>query len=156
MATVEIKNFTRRPVPRFAYTTIAASVLPSWDISLVFVGPVRAQKLNQQLRKKSYIPNVLSYELGSESGEIFICLEEATKQAPAHSMSERTFVLFLFIHALLHLKGWAHSATMEQWERKLVAQFASAPARSKHVTANSDRHRHRHLPSKGSSRRGTR
>lgn len=124
MATVAITNLTRRPVPRFAYAKIAAAVLPGWDISLVFVGPTRAQKLNVQLRKKSYIPNVLSYAVGEKNGEVFICLEEAARQAPAHDMSSRIFVLYLFIHALLHLKGWPHGATMEQWERKLLARFA--------------------------------
>lgn len=123
MAKVETTNLTRRSVPRFAYTKLAAAVLPDWDISLVFVGPKKAQELNMQLRKKSYTPNVLSYALGEKSGEIFICLAEAAKQAPAHDMSERKFVLFLFIHGLLHLKGWAHGGTMEQCERKLLAQF---------------------------------
>jgi len=121
---VEIKNLTRRPSPRFAYTKLAASVLPDWDISLVFVGPKKAQDLNIQLRNKSYTPNVLSYALGEKSGEIFICLAEAAKQAPAHSMHDREFVLFLFIHGLLHLKGWAHGGTMERCERKLLSQFS--------------------------------
>lgn len=125
MAQVEITNLTRRPAPRFAYTKLAATVLPLWDISLVFVGPKKAQELNQQLRGKSYTPNVLSYALGEKSGEIFICLAEAAKQAPAHDMSERTFVLYLFIHGLLHLKGWAHGGTMEACERKLLSQFGT-------------------------------
>ena len=124
MAKVEVTNLTRRSVPRFAYTAIAATVLPHWNISLVFVGPKKAQELNVQLRKKSYIPNVLSYALGEESGEIFICLAEADKQAPAHNLSGRIFVLYLFIHAVLHLKGWAHGGTMERCERKLLKQFS--------------------------------
>lgn len=124
MTKVEIQNLTRRPVPRFAYTKLADTVLPGWDISLVFVGPKKAQELNVQLRKKSYIPNVLSYELGEKSGEIFICFAEAKKQAPLHDMSERSFVLYLFIHGLLHLKGWAHGGTMERCERKLLSQFS--------------------------------
>lgn len=124
MASVAITNFTRRPVPRFAYAKVAAAVLPGWDISLVFVGAARAQKLNMQLRKKSYVPNVLSYAVGEKNGEVFICLEEAERQAPAHGMSAGVFILYLFIHALLHLKGWPHGATMERWERKLLARFA--------------------------------
>ncbi|MFZ2167369.1 MAG: rRNA maturation RNase YbeY [Minisyncoccia bacterium] len=124
MASVEIKNLTRRSVPRFAYTTIAKSVLPDWDLSLVFVGPKKAQELNEQLRKKSYTPNVLSYAVGKKNGEVFICLAEAAKQATSHDMSERKFVLYLFIHALLHLKGWAHGATMEKCERTLLTKFS--------------------------------
>ena len=124
MTKVEIKNLTRRSVPRFAYTTVAGTVLTNWEISLVFVGPKKAQELNVQLRGKSYTPNVLSYALGEKSGEIFICLAEAKKQAPAHDMNESKFVLFLFIHGLLHLKGWAHGGTMERCERKLLSQFS--------------------------------
>jgi len=123
MATVETTNLTRRVAPRFAYTKLTEEVLPGWDISLVFTGPKKAQELNMQLRKKSYTPNVLSYALGKKSGEIFICLAEAAKQAPLHDMTERTFVLFLFIHGLLHLKGMPHGSTMERCERKLLAQF---------------------------------
>ncbi len=124
MARVEITNLTRRSVPRFAYTAVASEVLPDWEISLVFIGPKKAQELNEQLRGKSYTPNVLSYEVGDKSGEIFICLNEAAKQAPAHEMNEREFILFLFIHGLLHLKGWAHGGTMERCEQKLLIRFS--------------------------------
>ncbi|HUX80740.1 MAG TPA: rRNA maturation RNase YbeY [Candidatus Paceibacterota bacterium] len=156
MARVEIQNLTRRPVPRFAYTTVAETVLPDWEVSLVFVGAKKATELNTQLRGKTYTPNVLSYALGKQSGEIFICLQEAERQAPAYDMNSKEFVLFLFIHGLLHLKGWAHSGTMERCEQTLMAQFAKRTAHSSYGTANSNRDRHRHLPSKSGSRRGTR
>ncbi len=136
---VDIQNLTRRPAPRIAFTRVAESALPGWEISLVFVGPTRARELNLQLRQKTYTPNVLSYALGDKHGEIFICLHEAAKQAPAHEMSERQFVLYLFIHALMHLKGMAHGATMERCERKILAQF-SASHPSLHGATHSDRH----------------
>ena len=126
MASVDTQNFTRRSVPRFAYARVAEEVLPGWDISLAFVGPAKARALNKQLRNKDYTPNVLSYEAGKKNGEIIICLSEAAKQAPAHSMNERTFVLYLFIHGLLHIKGWAHGARMEVCERKLVAKYGAS------------------------------
>lgn len=156
-SSVEITNLTRRSVPRFAYTTVAAAVLPGWDVSLVFVGPKKAQELNQQLRKKSYTPNVLSYAPGQTSGEIFICLQEAERQAPSHAMEARVFVLYLFIHGLLHLKGWAHGSTMERCEQKLVKRFSAPRVRAlTHGTKNSDRDRHRDVPSEGGGRRGSR
>ncbi|MFZ3043901.1 MAG: rRNA maturation RNase YbeY [Minisyncoccia bacterium] len=138
---VEIKNLTRRSVPRFAYAAVAAHVLPGWEVSLVFVGPAKARALNEQLRGKDYIPNVLSYAAGKKNGEIFICLSEAAKQAPEHSLSEREFVLYLFIHGLLHLKGWAHGARMERSERKLLAQFAKHTVRT-HPNETKNRNRH--------------
>lgn len=97
--------------------------LPGWELSLVFVGESRAQQLNLQLRNKSYVPNVLSYETGEKSGEILICLSVAKKQAPSYDLSYKDFVALLFIHGMLHLKGQAHGATMEKQERALLARF---------------------------------
>jgi probable rRNA maturation factor len=151
MSALEIHNETRRVLPsRLLFTKIAKEVLPGWEISLVFVGSVKAKKLNEKLRDKLYVPNVLSYTVGEKSGEIIICPQEAEKQAPSYGLSSERFVLFLFIHGLLHIKGWAHGGTMEKWEQKLLAKFAPV----KHGTENSHRHRHRDLPSKsGSGRR---
>jgi len=126
MTNVSIRNLTRRSAPRFAYSAVASEVLTDWNISLAFVGPKKALELNKQLRKASYIPNVLSYEVGNKSGEIIICLHEADKKAQKHLMDTRTFVLYLFIHGLLHLKGMAHSGIMERCEKKLVAKFATS------------------------------
>ncbi len=158
MTSVSVKNLTRRKrVPRFAYTEIAATTLPGWEISLAFVGSHQARALNERLRGKSYTPNVLSYTLDSRSGEIIICLAEAEKQAPAHGMSRRIFVLYLFIHGLLHLKGWAHGGTMEKCERKLLAKFAKGAVHPlSNETTHRNRNRHRHVPSKNGRRRGAR
>lgn len=129
---------TRREAPRFAYTDIAKAVIPGWDVSLVFVGPKQAQELNVRLRGKTYTPNVLSYALGEKSGEIFICPHEAAKQAPLHDMNEHEFVLYLFIHGLLHLKGMAHGGTMEACEQKFLARFTKRTLA--HGAENSDRY----------------
>ena len=126
MAGVEISNLTRREAPRFAYSDVAKAVIPGWDVSLVFVGPKKAQELNIRLRGKTYTPNVLSYAIGEKSGEIFICLHEAAKQAPLHSMDAPTFVLYLFIHGLLHLKGLPHGTAMEAAEQKYLKRFSTA------------------------------
>jgi probable rRNA maturation factor len=160
MPGVSIKNFTRRTssVTGLPFAKVAKTVLPSWDISLVFVGPAKARALNVKLRGKTYVPNVLSYTLDAKNGEIIICLAEAKKQASTYDMTERQFVLYLFIHGLLHLKGWAHGVTMEQCERKLLAKFAKGSASPlPNVTTHRNRNRHRHLPSKnGRGRRSRR
>jgi rRNA maturation RNase YbeY len=126
MSTVDIRNFTRRKAPAFPYQDIASAVLPGWDISLVFAGERRAQTLNKVLRKKTYIPNVLSYESGKKSGEIIICLEIAKRQAQSYGVSYKDFVAFLFIHGLLHLKGVPHGTTMEAYESKFLKRFTGA------------------------------
>ena len=124
---VSIRQFTRRTPPRHAYEKIAQAALPGWDISLVFVGETRAKQLNQSLRKKSYVPNVLSYETSSSprdrSGEIIICLTVAERQAPDYDLSYAKYVAYLFIHGLAHLKGYPHGTTMERYEGTLMSRF---------------------------------
>lgn len=139
MATVDIRNFTRGPVPRFAYGKALALALPGWEISLVFAGEKRAKHLNEVLRKKNYVPNVLSYESGNRSGEIIICPSIARKEAPEHGMTYTAFVGFLFIHGLLHLAGRRHGPTMEHQERAILARLIDIPS-----TAHEATHRHRH------------
>jgi rRNA maturation RNase YbeY len=154
---VEVRNFTRRPAPRLPFEAVAKAVLPAWDVSLAFMGARRARALNIRLRGKSYVPNVLSYATGSRSGEIIVCLEEARKQAPRYGMSEAVFVLYLFIHGTIHLKGGVHGATMERSERKLLARFAkSLPRAFTHEPKDRHRNRHRHLPGEDGRRRRAR
>lgn len=120
---IDIRNMSRTVLPKHPYERIADAVLPGWDVSLVFVGEIRAQRLNKALRKKDYVPNVLSYETGTKSGEILICLQVAKRQAPEYDMEYKEFVAYLFIHGLTHLKGQAHGTTMERYERAMLARF---------------------------------
>jgi probable rRNA maturation factor len=136
MATLDTRNMTRRPAPRFPYEKALAAVLPGWDISLVFAGSTRAKSLNEKLRGKEYVPNVLSYESGKKSGEVIICLEVAKRQAPLYELSYPDFTGYLFIHALMHLKGYPHGPTMEKKERALLARFVTVPTNSLNASTN--------------------
>lgn len=116
---------TVRSYPRLPYTEIKEAILgKKYELSLVFVGKDRAQKLNDTYRNKTYIPNVLSFPLDKQTGEIVITPEVAKKEAKRFEMTPRGYVGFLFIHGLLHLKGYRHGATMEQAEKKYVKKFA--------------------------------
>lgn len=138
MSNLDIRNFTRRSVPVFAYQKALEAILPAWDISLVFAGEARAKSLNQSLRNKDYIPNVLSYESGKKSGEIVICLNVAERQAPSYGLSYKHMTGYLFIHALLHLKGMPHGATMDKRERELLSRFINVVP--PHGPKDSNRH----------------
>lgn len=140
-STLDIRNFTKSPVPRFPFKDALETALPGWEMSLAFAGKTRAQKMNMMLRGKDYVPNVLSYVAGEKSGEIVICLEVAKKQAPEYAMTYPEFVGFLFIHGCLHLKGELHGATMERKERLLLRRFISpSRKRSSNVPTNRNRH----------------
>lgn len=142
---------TRRSAPRFAYQQALDKALPGWEVSLVFVGTTRAKSLNQSLRNKSYVPNVLSYVSGKKSGEVVICLEVAKKQAASYELSYADFTGYLFIHALMHLKGERHGTTMEVKERELMSRFISSSRTSNNGPTN--RHRNRYRNSSDESRR---
>ncbi len=138
-STLETRNFTRGPIPRFPFAKAMSHVLPGWDISLVFAGEARAKHLNEVLRSKDYVPNVLSYALGPKSGEIIICPTIARKQAPEYGLSYTAFTGFLFIHGLLHLAGTRHGTTMERQERAILARLIDIPS-TKHESTHRNRH----------------
>lgn len=143
-SSLDIRNFTRSPHPAFPYQEALSEILPGWDMSLAFAGRDRAQSMNIRLRGKDYVPNVLSYEAGTKSGEIVICLDVAKKEAAAYGMTYRQFVGFLFIHGCFHLKGERHGATMDRKERSMLERFTrplkNSPKGSPHVPKNNHRH----------------
>lgn len=113
--------------PNFPYREIKEAILgKKYELSLAFVGTKRAQKLNISYRQKTYVPNVLSFPLDEEHGEIYICPEIAYPEAKDFNLSKEGYIAFLFIHGLLHLKGHDHGDTMESLERRYVKKFAIA------------------------------
>ena len=94
-----------------------------YDLSLVFVSPKESQKINLATRAKDNPTNVLSFPLSETSGEIFIDPKTSAKDAPNFDMTPSKFILFLVIHAMLHLKGYEHGSTMEKQEKKFLKIF---------------------------------
>ncbi|MEK7176882.1 MAG: rRNA maturation RNase YbeY [Patescibacteria group bacterium] len=106
----------------------------SFELSLVFVDSSFSRRLNRKYRGKNKPANILSFPLSKKSGEIFIDLVTAKKDAKKFQMSFKDFVTLLFIHGLLHLKGMRHGDTMERREKKLL-----------HGASNLGRYRHRNF-----------
>jgi probable rRNA maturation factor len=106
------------------YETIKDAILgKSYTLSLAFVGSKRAQALNISYRQKDYVPNVLSFPLDAHTGEIFICPEVARKQAKDFNLSVEGYIVYLFIHGCVHLKGYDHGDTMDKLEQKFLKKF---------------------------------
>lgn len=95
-------------------------------LSLVAIGDKRARTLNERYRGKTYIPNVLAFPLSKDMGEIFLNLREARREHQKRGESYEYFVALLVVHAMLHLKGYAHGSTMERKERALLSAFGIA------------------------------
>jgi len=117
-------SHSARTFPTLPYEEMKDAILgKKYTLSLTFIGKVRAQSLNQKYRNATYVPNVLSFPLSENAGEIYIAPSVAEKEAHKFSLSPKGYVGYLFIHGLLHLKGYPHGATMERAEKKFVSKF---------------------------------
>ena len=128
MLSLAVNNQTRRNVPDIPFSVIVKKVLNRrvrYDLSLVFVTPAKARALNRTYRRKSYEANVLSFLLSENSGEIFINLSLAEREAKKFDESYRDHIAHLLIHGLLHLKGMAHGSKMEKEEKNFLHYFTN-------------------------------
>ncbi len=109
----------RGKVPRIQFEKIAQKILGgTYSLSLVLCGDTLGRRLNAQYRKKTYKPNVLSFPLSKQEGEIFLNVRKAEREARAEGISSARRIAFLFIHACLHLKGLDHGNTMDALEQR--------------------------------------
>lgn len=121
---VSVINKTKSTLPGVPFGKIKDAALgKSYSLSVVFIGNKRSRRLNFDYRKKNKPTNILSFPLDKESGEIFITLPVAEKEAKKFDRKLDNFIAFLFIHGLMHLKGMSHGSTMEKAEKKLREKF---------------------------------
>ena len=104
-----IRNLTRLKLPRICWRKIKNKILSRrFDLSLVFVGDRKMSSLNYKYTSRNKPTNVLAFPLDKYSGEIFIDLPLAYREADEFGKTRRAHLFFLYIHAILHLKGFKH------------------------------------------------
>jgi rRNA maturation RNase YbeY len=110
-------NKTKGRLPSLPFVRMKEEILgKGYDLSLVFLDDKESRELNKESRGKEYVPNVLSFPLDRNSGEIFINPKEAKRQSKEFGRSTENMIGFLFIHGLCHLKGMTHGSKMERTE----------------------------------------
>lgn len=122
----EVTNTTKqRPYSQEAdFAAIKNAILgKTYDLSLAFVGERRARALNYAHRKKTYVPNVLSFPLDDVSGELFITPTRVTKEAASFEMTPAQYERYLFIHGCIHLTGLDHGDEMSKAEARFCKRF---------------------------------
>lgn len=120
----DIKTTIRGPVPRIPFERMARDVLgPAYQLSLVLCADTLARRINQQYRKKSYAPNVLSFEFSAHEGEIFLNLRKAAREARQYGTTLTRRAALLYVHGLFHLKGMPHGDAMETAEQRVLRKF---------------------------------
>jgi probable rRNA maturation factor len=114
-----INNKTKGKLPSLPFVQLKEKILgQKYDLSLTFISKKEIHSINKKYRKVDSPTDILSFPLNKDSGEIFICQEIAKKKAPAFERKYDNFLSFLFIHGLVHLKGYDHGDEMEKIERK--------------------------------------
>ncbi|MDE2031208.1 MAG: rRNA maturation RNase YbeY [Patescibacteria group bacterium] len=117
-------NKTKGKPPRLPFVSIKEKILgPKYDLSISFLSSTAQKKINNEYRNINKTTNVLSFSLSKNSGEITFDLMKVKSDAPVFGMTYPKFLKYLFIHGLLHLKGFEHSSTMEKEERKYLKMF---------------------------------
>lgn len=128
MAILETKNLTvirkNGTLPNVPFLEIKDKLLgKTYDLTVTFCTPKESQDRNKTYRDKDYPTNILSFPLDERTGEIYICLSIARRDAKKFDMTYDQFLHLLVIHGCLHLKGHDHGSTMDSLEEKHLKQF---------------------------------
>jgi probable rRNA maturation factor len=94
-----------------------------YELSFAFIDKARSKFLNNTYRKKNKPTDVLSFPLLKNKGEILICKDIAKIKAKDFGKNLGEYLLFLVIHAMLHLKGLDHGDKMERYELTYYSRY---------------------------------
>ncbi len=120
-----ISNKTKGHLPRCPFVSIKNKILGNqYELGLSLLSPKEQKRINQKYRGRNETTNVLSFPLSKNSGEITVDPQKVKSDAPLFNMKYTQFFKYLFIHGLLHLKGFEHSSIMEKEEKKYLKIFA--------------------------------
>ena len=124
--TLELRNLTKRPIPsRPLLSALTKKALGKrYTLSLVICADALTQKLNRVYRQKNSPANVLSFSYAKNSGEIFLNVAKAQREAKKEGVSTNSRLLLLFVHALAHLRGFSHGTAMDRFEKKLGGKLS--------------------------------
>ena len=88
------------------------------EVSLSFVSPEEIREINREYRDKDAVTDVLSFpqyndqdeireEVYACLGDVIICPERAREQAEEYGHSYTREMVYLMVHSMLHLLGYA-------------------------------------------------
>jgi probable rRNA maturation factor len=119
-----ITNTTKSKLPNFDFPKMKEAVLgKKYELSVIIIGKKEIQKLNKDYREINKPTDILSFPLSDDFGEIYINPEMTRIESKKFDRSYENFFAFIFIHGLVHLKGFDHGSTMESIEARFRKQF---------------------------------
>lgn len=94
------------------------------EFNVIIVDSKKIRTLNKEYRNIDRVTDVISFALEDDDtfhlenyrvlGDIYICLEQALKQAEDYGHSFKRELSFLAVHGLLHLLGYDHMSEEEE------------------------------------------
>ena len=106
-----LKNLQKKiPIPQNQILKAAKAAFYkldcTWSLSIVFVGAKRMRSINKRYLNHDYVTDVLTFDLGDETGEIIICPQIAEANARVHQSSTDKELVLYVVHGILHLAGY--------------------------------------------------
>ncbi len=122
--TISIINKTKGKLPSLPFVILKNDILgKNYTLSVAFVGEITSKKLNYKFRQKNKSTNILSFELGKNSGELILCPAVMKREYKNFDRTYQNFVGYLVIHGMLHLKGMQHGSIMDKAEKKYDQKY---------------------------------
>ncbi len=119
-----ITNTTKAKLPVFDFAKMKEAVLgKKYELSVIIINKQGIKALNKEFREINEPTDILSFPLSNSFGEMYINPEMTKLEAKKFDRSYENFFAFLFIHGLVHLKGFDHGSTMENIEARFRKQF---------------------------------
>jgi probable rRNA maturation factor len=88
------------------------------EIGVVFVNKEKILELNKIFLKHDYVTDVISFPIeeidGIIEGEVYVCIDQAMRQAEEYGVSLDREVARLVIHGVLHLLGYNDTTTEQK------------------------------------------
>jgi probable rRNA maturation factor len=97
---------------------VAAALDRDAEITVRLVDADEARALNQDYRKKGYVPNVLTFEYGEIApgvlgGDVVICAPVVEREAREQGKPLKDHYAHMTVHGVLHLQGYDHIVPAE-------------------------------------------
>ena len=112
---------------------VAAALEHNAEITVRIVDADEAQSLNQDFRRKDYVPNVLTFEYGEVApgvlgGDVVICAPVVEREAREQGKLLKDHYAHMTVHGVLHLQGYDHidpadADIMELREAAILKRF---------------------------------
>ena len=125
MGNFTISNIARARIPRAVFSVMKDAIVGKrYDLSVAVVDARRMRAANFAFRKKNAVTDVLAFPYSKACGEILLHVPSIRKNAKKFLLSCTDYQKYVFIHALLHLKGHVHGRTMEKLEDTWSVAFS--------------------------------